>query len=349
MELNIIKQYYTNNPCLLAGRTCRKIGIQIHSIGCAQSSADILYGAMNRADYMAGVHYLVDSSNGKIIQTMSESIRSWADGGYGNDHLISIEICESNYMEYTGGASYKILDATGFRENVNLGYQQAVKLCADICTRYGWNPESTLPSGLKLISSHDEGRRAGLSTPHVDPTHLWQHTSFNMDTFRRDVYNTLKGITTEQTPDSSTYYYKVQCGAYAEEQNAEQLKEKLIKAGFTDAFTKKVGSYYKVQIGAFTMQENAEKLLKRIKTEGFQGFVTQAAMQSDYKTWVGYVTADKLNVRVGASVDYPNLQEWPLLCRGNLVDVIGDSGDWYQVRIAGIHKGWVSKQYIQKT
>lgn len=347
MELNIIKQYYTNNPCLRAGATCKKIGIQVHSIGTAQSSASILYNSMNRMDYMAGVHYLIDSQNGDVIQTMPENIRSWCDGGYGNDYLISIEICESNYMEYTGGASYKILDAARFKEDIALGYQQAVKLCADICTRYGWNPESTLPSGLKLISSHDEGRRAGLSTAHVDPTHLWKNTSFNMDTFRREVYNLVKGIAANQVPDTSVYY-KVQCGAYSEEENAEMLKEKLIKAGFVDAFVKRIGSYYKVQIGAFTIPDNAEKLLKRIKTEGFQGFVTKVAVQGDYKAWVGRVTADKLNVRIGASADYANLEEWPLLSKGNLVDIIGESGDWYQVKIAGQHKGWVSKQYIQK-
>ena len=37
--LSIKKNYLTNNRCYQKGITCAKIGIQIHTIGCAQGTA----------------------------------------------------------------------------------------------------------------------------------------------------------------------------------------------------------------------------------------------------------------------------------------------------------------------
>ena len=356
MKLNIIEQYYTNNPCLRAGGTCRKIGIQIHTPGCAQASADKLRNSMNNLSYMAGVHYLIDAENPwKVLQTMPENIRSWADGGYGNDNLISMEICESNYMEYIGGASFRITNQEKFKTQVLIAYNTAVLLCAKICKERGWNPTDKLPSGLHLISSHDEGRRAGLSTAHVDPSHVWPKIGKDMDTFRAEVKVAMKGITAdteftaEPTPEIPTgiIYWKVQCGAYREKANADKLCTELQKKGF-QAFVVRVGRYYKVQIGAYTAEANARKLLEKVKSVGYPAFITRSSSGTTYNTWVGCVTADKLNVRTGASADCPNLQEWPLLSKGNLIDIIGESGDWYQIKIAGQYKGWASKKYIQK-
>ena len=37
--LSIKKNYLTNNRCYKDGRTCKKIGIQIHTIGTGQGTA----------------------------------------------------------------------------------------------------------------------------------------------------------------------------------------------------------------------------------------------------------------------------------------------------------------------
>lgn len=227
MGLMIIKQYYTQNPCLAAGDTSEKTGIQLHTIGCAQGTAESVYQAMNQPGYQAGVHYIVDCDQpGKVLQTMPETARAWADGGYGNDHLIAFEICESDHMRYQGGAAFAILDEAAFRRDITTGYETAVLLCADICRRYGWNPKGKLPSGLYVISSHDEGRRAGLSTAHVDPTHVWSRTGFTMDQFRTDVEKALKGTLPE------TGYYKVQVGAFRDRRNADKLCAELKAKGY---------------------------------------------------------------------------------------------------------------------
>lgn len=69
--------------------------------------------------------------------------------------------------------------------------------------------------------------------------------------------------------------------------------------------------------------------------------------------FVGEVTASELNVRTDAGTNYGKLSSYPILKRGNLVDVLKAKKDtsgnkWYQVRIAGKYTGYVSAQYIKK-
>ncbi len=69
--------------------------------------------------------------------------------------------------------------------------------------------------------------------------------------------------------------------------------------------------------------------------------------------FVGEVTAYELNVRTGAGTNYSKLLSYPILKRGNLVDVLKAKKDtsenkWYQIRIAGKYTGYVSAQYIKK-
>lgn len=69
--------------------------------------------------------------------------------------------------------------------------------------------------------------------------------------------------------------------------------------------------------------------------------------------FVGEVTASELNVRTGAGTNHGKLSSYPILKRGNLVDVLKAKKDtsgnkWYQVRIAGKYTGYVSAKYIRK-
>lgn len=188
MALNIIKNYLTNNRCYQSGITCPKIGIQIHTIGTGQGTAQSVADYWNQASVSACVHYCVDADTaGKVLQLLPETIRSWADAGYGNSNLITMEICESDFIKYTSGASYTVTDEAKFKADILRGYQTAVELCAKICKERGWDPTAKLPSGLYLISSHDEGRLAGLSSAHVDPTHVWTPLGLTMDGFRAAV------------------------------------------------------------------------------------------------------------------------------------------------------------------
>lgn len=192
-NMEIIKNYLTNNDCYRIGTITPKIGIQIHTIGTGQGTAQSVANYWNQPGIEACVHYVVDADTpGKVLQLLPEERRAWADAGYGNNNLITIEICESDYIKYTNGANYEILDNNIFKSDILRGYNTAVELCAKICNEKGWNPMAKLSSGLYLISSHDEGRRAGLSSDHVDPTHIWNRFGLTMDDFRKDVTEKMK-------------------------------------------------------------------------------------------------------------------------------------------------------------
>lgn len=173
MKLNIIKNYLTKNDCYKSGRTITPIGIQIHTIGTAQNTARALADYWNQPGISACVHYAVEVE-GNVLQFLPEHYRSWADAGFGNNSLITIEGMESDHMKYLGGANYTIKDETKFKADIEKTYKGLILLCAKICTEHGWNPTAKLSNGLYLISSHDEGRLAGLSSAHVDPTHVWR-------------------------------------------------------------------------------------------------------------------------------------------------------------------------------
>ena len=158
MSLQVIERYLTNNRCYQAGASREPHGIQIHSIGTGQGTAESVASYWNQPSVAACVTYVVDADiPGKVLQLLPEWMRSWADAGWGNRELITIELCESDYISYTGGASYIVKDSKRFEEDIRRGYDTAVKLCAQICKRYGWNPQGKLANDMYLISSHNEG------------------------------------------------------------------------------------------------------------------------------------------------------------------------------------------------
>ena len=364
VKLNLEKKYMTSNPCYKSGRKRTAIGIQLHTIGCAQNTASAIRDSMNQSGYEAAVNAIVDSeTEGLVLLTLPDWMRSWADGGYGNDNLYTFEIGESDYMKYVpNSASYTVTNEGKFKADILRGYRTAVAFCAYLCQHHGWDPQAKLPSGLYLISSHDEGRRAGLSTAHVDPTHVWNRLGLSMDGFRADVKAAMEGkdisADTPQdddkpnTPTTGDTWYKVQCGAFEKKSNADKLCKELQGKGI-DAFVRLIGNWYKVQCGAFEIKSNADKLCQKLVKMGYAAFVATSTGDSTYNSWKGVCTGNAVNVRKGPGTNYGNISGWPRLNKGNEVLVIGESGDWYQVKIqnsqtpASGYVGYVSKQYIR--
>ncbi len=69
--------------------------------------------------------------------------------------------------------------------------------------------------------------------------------------------------------------------------------------------------------------------------------------------YVAKVTATELNVRSWAGAEKPKIKKWPLLKKGNLVDVCdtikaADKSEWNYIRIAGKYYGFVSAKYIKR-
>lgn len=69
--------------------------------------------------------------------------------------------------------------------------------------------------------------------------------------------------------------------------------------------------------------------------------------------YVAKVTATELNVRSWAGTENPKIKKWPLLKKGNLVDVCdtiraADKSKWNYIRIAGKYYGFVAKKCLKK-
>jgi len=69
----------------------------------------------------------------------------------------------------------------------------------------------------------------------------------------------------------------------------------------------------------------------------------QSVAQTALNT-TGIVTVSKLNMRTGPSTTYSIIH---VLWQGNQVKVIGESGNWYQIKLSDGRTGWASKSYLQ--
>lgn len=195
MSITIKQNILTKNDCYKSGRTRTAVGMQLHTIGTAQNSASALASYWNQSGIQACVHYCIDAETpGLVYQFLPDNRRAWADAGYGNNNLIAVELMESDYMKYTGGANYTVTNEAKFKADVTRAYNTAVEFFAKKCKEYGWNPQEKMANGLYRVSSHDEGRRLGLSSGHVDPTHIWNRYGWTMDKFRADVAKAMGNV-----------------------------------------------------------------------------------------------------------------------------------------------------------
>ena len=88
-------------------------------------------------------------------------------------------------------------------------------------------------------------------------------------------------------------------------------------------------------------------------TAADQTSTTTAVKLNKTPKYAAKVTATELNVRSWAGKENPTIKKWPLLKKGNLVDVCdtikaADKSEWNYIRIAGKYYGFVAKKYLKK-
>lgn len=221
--MQITKSLLTKNPCYQAGKTIKVKGLMLHSVGCSQPSAMAFIKSWNTSNKNVCVHGFIDGNTGDVYQTLPWNYRGWHCGGTANGTHIGIEMCEPDCIKYTSGANFTCSNENKARNTLKTTYKSAVELFAYLCKKYDLDP---LKDGV--IISHSEGYKRGIASNHADPEHLWKklNTGYTMDGFRKDVKS---------------------------------------------AMTKTI---YRVQVGAFTNEQNAKNLLAKIKQAGFDGFIT---------------------------------------------------------------------------
>lgn len=216
--MEITKTILTQNPCYKAGKTIEVKGLMLHSVGCPQPNAMVFVKSWNKSSAKVCVHGFIDGNTGGVYQTLPWDYRGWHSGGTLNNTHIGIEMCEPSYLKYTSGSKFTCSDTAKAKAIVECTYKSAVELFAYLCREYGLNP---LTDGV--ILSHSEGYKRGLASNHGDPEHLWKGLKlpYTMDGFRQDVKSAMNPT-----------IYRVQVGAFSNEQNAKNLLDKLKQAGF---------------------------------------------------------------------------------------------------------------------
>jgi hypothetical protein len=128
-------------------------------------------------------------------------------------------MCEPDCIKYTSGSKFTCSDKAKATAIVKRTYKSAVELFAYLCEKYDLNP---LADGV--IISHSEGYARGVASNHGDPEHLWKglNLPYTMDGFRKDVKAAMNPT-----------IYRVQVGAFSNEQNAKNLLAELKRAGFS--------------------------------------------------------------------------------------------------------------------
>lgn len=105
-------------------------------------------------------------------------------------------------------------------------------------------------------------------------------------------------------------------------------------------------SYYNSNLPGTKFCRPDYSIVTSILTSNTSSTSSPAPVQPSYTAWVGSCTANGTDVfsdATGAS----KLSTYPKLNAGNLVDIIGESGTRYQVRIAAKYIGYVEKSNIK--
>lgn len=206
--MKILDKYLTRNPCYSANvavvdpryakfQTYGPKGGMLHSIGCAQPSAEVFYINWNKPSYdYACVHAFIDANTGDVWQTLPWDYRGWHCGGAANNTHIGVEICESKWIRYLmpGDPGYEpakfvVIDKNKAQSDCRRTYNTAVELFAMLSKMWNWNPATD-------IISHKEGGEQGIASGHVDPEHYWSQLDmpYTMDRFRSDVKQKMEDI-----------------------------------------------------------------------------------------------------------------------------------------------------------
>jgi len=206
MDLRLIENILTKNPCYTAGRKITVKGLMLHSVGCPQPRASVFISSWNSASFdRACVHGFIDGNDGTVYQTLPWNHRGWHCGssinGSANNTHIGVEMCEPACITYTGGASFKCSDLATAKAVAKRTYEAAVELFAMLCKQYGLEP---LADGV--IISHKEGHARGIASNHGDPEHLWSQLGmgYTMNTFRKAVKDKLSGTVSEEKPQATS-------------------------------------------------------------------------------------------------------------------------------------------------
>ena len=213
-----------------------------------------------------------------IVGIVDESNRSWCSSSEWNDQqAITIEVACENFYPYKVPQEY---------------FEDLVDLCVDICRRHGFRRMETTSSKDDLMNK--------LTTKSNDTVLLSRHNYFaNTECPGKDLssrFEELAKLVNEQLKESDeneseevNKMYRVQVGAYTVKQNAINMKQKLIDAGF-DAYIKEeeISSNPAVKVPVSKPVVHTKKSNEEIATEVIRGSWGNGAVRKQRLEAAGY-------------------------------------------------------------
>lgn len=289
--MRLFKQILTKNECYTLGRKIKPLGIMWHSTGANNPNlkryvqpddGNLGYNSLGNhwnQPRPEGIQicchaFIGKDKNGDVAtyQCLPWDQRGWHAAGKANDTHISFEICEDN-----------LNDADYF----NKIYKEACELTAYLCKMFNLDP---LADGVVIC--HSEGHTRGIASNHADVMHWFKRHGKTMDDARKDTKALMERSVAAAPADDSLY--RVQCGAFSKEANAESFAKALQKDGFP-TYIVAVSGLYKVQCGAFKDKANADNLLSTLKKKGYAAYVTTNEVTTTIRV------GDRVKIKVGAS------------------------------------------------
>lgn len=309
----ITKKYITGNRRYRAAEIYVPSGVALHSIGTPQPDANKLWTAWNNDSSGYVTQYLIDDK--QTINTLPDNFKTWHIGGPGNDKWIGIEMCEPSQIKYTSGATFTVSDKAAAQAYASACYNRAVDLIAQLCTKYGWNPQTA-------VYTHGEVTKRKLSnTDHVDPEHLWNGLGlpYSLATLRNDVAAAMTG--TAQEPPAQPQ----------EKPQSDELYR--IRKSWDDAAS---------QIGAYAVYNNALAAWK----DGYAIFDSSGKQVYPFKKYAVRVIASALNVRKGPSTQYAVDQTIP---KGGAYTIIEEYDGWGLLKAyEKARNGWINLAFTER-
>lgn len=143
-------------------------GVTIHETATPEATDENESEYFHRENIQASAHYFVDWDS--ITRIIPENERAWHAGSQANTRFLSIEMCNTNYLQ-------KFIEA----------WNRMIWLTADICKRYKFNPFDINQLNYHLWVSETWGE-----TDHVDPIGYFARNGKTWGNFVNDVNNLLK-------------------------------------------------------------------------------------------------------------------------------------------------------------
>lgn len=209
-------------------------------------------------------NYVV-GKDGDIGLCVEEKNRAWTTSSKDNDQKAITFECASD-------ANHPYAFTTAC-------YEALVKLCIDICQRYGikkllWFGDKN--KSLSYVPAEDElvlTVHRWFANKSCPGDWMYSRMGELADRVTKALGTTVEAPKEDAPAPTDKTLYRVQCGAYSNKAGAVAQANKVRAAGF-DAIVIKVGNLYKVQSGAYAVKSNANNQLKKIKAAGFDAFVT---------------------------------------------------------------------------